>query len=137
MKNEILSATLPEARGIRADLIAQLKSRFGERLGVWNDFVFAFPPESSEKVLPFGETDRQIWERAGFSLRDDEEVVFAGSAVERRLSRAIFTEPTQIIRRKSGMFLFKRRFSVGDLFAAVDEKGGVKHVVFLGTADNN
>ena len=128
MENEIQSATLPRDADIRDSLVSVLRERFGERLVVWKDDVYLLPEESGEKRVEFDAATLQILARAGLKPESGESIAFVGSEAEKRLSRAILTNPTRAARRNSGMAMISRRFSSGELWIAVAEKDGVKLV---------
>lgn len=132
LNSEILSATLPQDADIRDTLIAELRERFGERLVVIGGDVFVLPESESGSAVEIDEESAQILARAGLRVEDGESVAFVGKGPEKRLSRAILTNPTRAMRRKSGLVMVSRRMSAGEFWIAVSNKDGERNVVFVG-----
>lgn len=136
MDSSALSATLPENRTIRGQLVSVLRERFGERLFVWQERVALVSDEfaAKDKVLRFDAAAQTLLSRAGVKLSQGETLCVIGkTAEERKLARFVAANPSDAFRRESGMVALVRRTGAAEFWAALaPDKTGTRCVLFIG-----
>lgn len=136
MNDDVLSATLPEDATIRRQLADVLRKRFGERLFIWRDDVALVSDAFAAKdnTLRFSIAAQKLLASVGVKIAQGETLCVIGkTAEERKLAKFVLANPSDAMRRKSGMAALVRRTSAAEFWAALaPDKTGTRCALFIG-----